>query len=201
MKKNKLSQIEAICFVLICMINEIILNVAQNFIITVGTGSLINLIFVSIIAFIFCFIISKLFKNFSDSDIIDISQFLGGKILKFIVGFIFILFFILLSCLAICNFSYLIKTIYFEKSPILFIGLFFSLGMLIANLIGFDSIKKIACFIIPISIISIIFVFANSFKTYSLYRIAPILGQNLKTTFVTGLSNLFVFNIMYKDTY
>ena len=196
MKKNKLSHFEAVCFVLICMINEIILNVAQNFVISVGTGALINLILVSSIAFVFCFIISKLFKNFSNSNLINISEFLGGKILKFIVGFIFILFFIMLACFAIANFSYLIKTIYFQKSPILFIGLFFVISMLISNLLGFDSLKKIACLIIPFCIISMIFVFVTSLKSYTPYRISPILGTNIKTTFVYGLTNLYGFSII-----
>lgn len=196
MRKNKLSKFEAICFILICMINEIILNIGQNFIISVGTGSLLNLIEVSLIAFLFCMIISKLFKNFSNSDLIDVSEFLGGKVLKVFVGFVFIIFFIMLCCFAISNFSYLIKIIYFHKSPILFITLFFTVAMIIANLIGFDSLKKIACLIIPFSIISILFVSITSSKSFTIYRIMPILGKDLKTTFLIGLSNLFVFNII-----
>lgn len=196
MKKNKLSHFEAVCFVLICMINEIILNVAQNFVISVGTGSLINLILVSFIAFIFCIIISKLFKNFSNSNLIEISEFLGGKILKFITGFIFILFFIMLACFSISNFSYLIKTIYFQKSPILFIGLFFATSMLISNLIGFDSLKKVACLTVPFCIISIFFVFIASLKNYTPYRLTPIFGYNLKSTFIYGLTNLYGFSII-----
>ena len=62
-----------------------ILNVSQNFLSTVGTGSIINLIIITIIALIFSIILNKLFKNFSSSDILDISEFLGGKILKFII--------------------------------------------------------------------------------------------------------------------
>lgn len=196
MKKNKLSQIEGICFILICMINEIILNIAQNFIMSVGTGSLVNLLLVSLIAFIFCIIISKLFKNFSNSDLIDVSEFLGNKFLKFIVGFIFILFLLLLACFAISNFSYLIKTIYFQKSPILFIGLFFVVAMLISNLVGFDSLKKVACLIVPFCILSIVFIFISSIKSYTSYRLSPVLGYNIKNTLVNGLSNLYSFNII-----
>lgn len=196
MKKNKLSHFEAICFVLICMINEIILNVAQNYVISVGTGAIINLVLVSTIAFVFCFIISKLFKNFSNSNLIDISDFLGGKILKFIIGFIFILFFIILVCFAISNFSYLIKTIYFQKSPILFISLFFVASMLISNLIGFDSLKKVACLIIPFIILSMILVFVTSLKSYTPYRLTPILGHNVQHTFVYGITNLYGFSII-----
>lgn len=196
MKKNKLSHFEAVCFVLICMINEIILNVSQNYVLSVGTGAIINLILVSTIAFVFCFIISKLFKNFSNSNLINISEYLGGKIFKFIIGLIFIMFFIILVCFAISNFSYLIKTIYFQKSPILFISLFFTISMLISNLIGFDSLKKVACLIIPFCILSMLLVFVSSLKSYTPYRLTPILGYNAKNTFVYGLTNLYGFSII-----
>lgn len=196
MRKNKLSRFEAVCFVLICMINEIILNVSQNYVISVGTGAILNLLLVSTIAFVFCFIISKLFKNFSNSNLIDISELLGGKILKFVISFIFIIYFIMLACFAISNFSYLIKTIYFQKSPILFISLFFVIAMLVSNLIGFDSLKKVACLIIPFCIISMILVFITSLKNYTPYRLSPILGYNAKNTFVYGLTNLYGFNII-----
>lgn len=196
MRENKLSKFEGICFILICMINEIILNIPQNFIITTGTGALINLIIISIITFLFCFFISKLFKNFSNSDLIDISEFVGGKILKFIIGFIFILFFILLASLAISHFSHLIKTIYFHKSPILFVFMFFIFGMLVANILGFNSIKKTACLIIPFSIISLIILSVNSFDEFTLYRLTPILGKNIKTTFLSGLINISSFSIV-----
>lgn len=196
MEKNKLSTFEAICFVLIIIITEIILNISQNFLSSVGTGSVLNLIFISIIAFIFCIFLNKLFKNFSDSDIFDISEFLGGKILKFIISIIYTLFLIFIISSALSSFCYLIKTIYFPNSPILFVMLFFIFAMLISNLIGFDSIKKITCIIVPLAIISIIFVLINSIDSSTFYRNSPILGENIKTTFITGLSNLFVFDII-----
>ena len=196
MEKNKLSKYEAICFVLVSIITEIILNTTQNFLSSVGTGSIANLIIITIIAFIFCILLNKLFKNFSNSDIFDISEFLGGKILKFLVSIIYILFFIFIISSTLSGFSYLIKTIYFPNSPILFVMLFFIIAMLVSNSIGFDSIKKIACVIVPLAIISIIFIFFNTLDSSTFYRISPILGENINTTLLIGLSNLFVFDII-----
>lgn len=196
MEKNKLSKYEAICFILISIITEIILNVSQNFLSTVGTGSIINLIIITIIAFIFCILLDKLFKNFSNSDIFDISEYLGGKILKFIISIIYILFFIFIISSAVSSFCYLIKTIYFPNSPILFVVLFFIIAMIISNSIGFDSIKKISCVIVPLAIASIIFIFFNTLDSSTFYRISPILGEDLKTTLFIGLNNLFIFDFI-----
>ena len=196
MEKNKLSKYESICFILISIITEIILNVSQNFLSTVGTGSIINLIIITLIALIFNILLNKLFKNFLDSDILDISEFLGGKILKFIVSIIYILFFIFIISSTISGFTYLIKTIYFPNSPILFVILFFIISIIVANSIGFDSIKKISCVIVPLAIASIIFIFFNTLNSSTFYRISPILGDDLNTTLFKGLSNLFVFDII-----
>ena len=69
-----LQKYEAISLILIIMINKLILNVPFYVVSTVGSGSIINLIYVVIVLFII-----KFFENFENSDIIDISEFLGRK--------------------------------------------------------------------------------------------------------------------------
>lgn len=196
MENNKLSKFEALCFILISIIAEIILNTSQNFLSSVGTGSILNLVIVSIVAFIICIFINKMFKNFSNSDIFDISEFLGGNILRFIVSVLYTLFLIFIIGSALSSFCYLLKTIYFLDSPILFVMLFFIFAILISNLIGFDSIKKIACIIVPLAIVSILFIFFNTIDDSTLYRIRPFFGENVNKTLLVGLNNIFIFDII-----
>ncbi|MCI8277175.1 MAG: hypothetical protein HFJ46_04540 [Clostridia bacterium] len=74
-----LQKYEAISLILIIMINKLILNVPFYVVSTVGSGSIINLIYIGIIDFIIVLFIIKFFENFENSDIIDISEFLGRK--------------------------------------------------------------------------------------------------------------------------
>ena len=97
MKTNfKIDKIEAICAICIIMVNRIILNLPYAIISNTGVASPINLIYIGIIGFIFISILNKLFRKFPNSDIIDLSEYLGGKALKLFIGIIFIIFFFII---------------------------------------------------------------------------------------------------------
>lgn len=195
--KKSLTKFEAIAFVLIITISQIILNVPEYLINLTGTGTIINVLYVSLISLILCFIIYKLQKNFPNFDILDIAQFLGGNILKFIIGIFFIVFFIFSSVIAITNFSYLIKSVYFKNYSTIFMVALFLAPILIANLRGITSIKRCICFFLPILIISIFLLCAGTFSTFNIQSFFPLFGYDYSTTFVYGLQNIFIFNFIW----
>ena len=159
----KLQKYEAISIILIVMINKLIFNVPFYIINLVGTGTIVNLIYIGIIGLLFIIILNHLFKNFPTSDIIDVSEFLGGKILKILISIFFILSFFFVLYITLTDFSNMIKIIYYTKSPLIFILLFFMIGIIIANIYGFKSISRTISFIIPFTIISILIaLFRNS---------------------------------------
>lgn len=87
MLNRKIGRLEAISVVLVVMINHIILNLPKLIIRSTTSGAILNVLFVSIIALGVAFLISKLFQNFPQADVLDISKFLGGKWLKNLVRF------------------------------------------------------------------------------------------------------------------
>ena len=97
--KNKLNIFEAISIIIIITVAQIILDFPEYLVDLTGSGTIVNILFLAIISLIFCIIISKIFKNFSNHDIIDISEIVGGNFLKFINYFysIFVYY---------CSFSY-----------------------------------------------------------------------------------------------
>ena len=84
----KLEKKETIFIIIMIMINKLILNVPYYIVNLVATGAIANIIYIGIIDFIFLLIILKLFNKFESSDILDISEFLGGKFLKTITSII-----------------------------------------------------------------------------------------------------------------
>lgn len=132
--KDKLSKFEAISLLIIITVSGIILDMPEYLINLTGTGTIINIIYISLIGLIFCFIIYKLLKNFPSMDILDIAETLGGNILKFILSVIFIIFFLLSTIIAISNFTYLVKSLYFSNYSTLFIVLFFIAVIIFSNL-------------------------------------------------------------------
>ena len=62
---QKIGTIEAIALIVIIIINQIILNLPNTIITSTGSSSWLNVIYITIIAIIFCSLICKLFKPFN----------------------------------------------------------------------------------------------------------------------------------------
>lgn len=194
--KSKLTFFEAISIICTITIAQIILDFPEYLIDTTGTGTIVNILFLAIISSIFCIIISKIFQYFSNQDIIDISEFIGGKFLKFLISSIFIIFLFLATIAAISNYLYLIKTIYFQNSRPLFIFSIFIVTIFLASTKGFYPIKKIASIFFGILVISIIALLVGDNGNFNSNNLIPFFGYNYQTTFQTGMINIFIFNFI-----
>ena len=194
--KNKFNFFEALSLIIIITISQIILDFPEYLVDLTGTGTIINLLFLAIISLIFCIIISNIFKNFSNHDIIDISEIVGGNFLKFIVAIIFIIFLFITAISAILNFLFLIRNIFFQNTHSLYILLIFLITILIASRKGFYSIKKVSTILFGILVLSIFSLFFGDNGNLNSNNLIPIFGYNYKTTFQTGLANIFIFNFI-----
>ena len=193
MTEKKIGNIEAIAVVLTVMINHIILNLPKSIISTTSSGSIINVIFVTLIAFIIVYLISQLLKNFPGLDILDISKFLGGKVLKFIIGALFLCYSIFTISIVLRSFSETLKIIFFPRTPVQIIMLLFLLAIVFVNKLGFQAIARSNLFFMPIILFSILFIFVANFGNYTVQRVFPLLGNGAVSTFLSGISNLFAF--------
>jgi len=118
---NKISANEAIALIVIIIVTQIILNLPNTILKQTGNGILLNTVYISIIVISFSLLICKLFKPFQNKDILEISEYLGGKTLKNVIGILYILFFLLLTSTLIRYFSNALKLIYFENTPLVVI--------------------------------------------------------------------------------
>lgn len=125
MENSKISKVEAIFLILIVMVNRIILNLPFSIIEVTKTGSPINLIYIGVIGLIIVIIMNKLFEKFPSSDILDVSEYLGGKVFSIFIGLIAISFLFLSLYITLAEFSNLLEIIYFKRSPKIFILIFF----------------------------------------------------------------------------
>jgi spore germination protein (amino acid permease) len=193
---NCLNKVEIISIILMIMINKLILNVPYYIVNLTGNGSIINIVYIGIIDFIFLLIIIKLFNNFENADILDISEILGGKILKTIIGIACIILFLLVSFITLLDFSNVLHKIYFSDFSIIYILLFFIVGILVANLVGLKPIARTTTFVIPFAILSILITFFAVLKDLKLDTITPIFGESYYNTFVVGASNSFAMYML-----
>ena len=92
---EKLGKIEIVFLVITVIFNNLILNIPSIILHSTGTGSWINVIYMTLIAIIFMLLISKFLKPFIGCDILDVSEFLGGKYFKYLIALLYITIFVL----------------------------------------------------------------------------------------------------------
>ena len=192
----KIKNWEAICLIVLLMINKLILNVPYYIVALVGNGAIVNIVYIGIIDFIVLLIIIALIDKFESMDLLDISQYLGGPILKNTIGTFNMMFFYLVSSITLVDFCNVLHNIYFSDFSIIYIVLFFIIGITIANFIGIESIAHHATFIVPLVVVSIFITFFSTLDNLSVENITPIFGKDYYTTFIRGLTNAFSMYII-----
>ena len=195
MNSYKLKLLEGIAIVLTILLSHILLSVPSELASTTASSTLLNIVFITIITLVFFLIIYKLFSVFPGCNIIDISEFLGGKVFKFIYGVCYIAYILVLSSIMIRLFAEGLALISF--SHVDFIMLTFVIAVGILNFFGLKAISRLNLIIIPLMILSIVFIFFGSFGEYTFQRVFPLLGYGLKETFVDGISNIYSFSGLY----
>lgn len=192
----KLQKIEAISLIIIVMLNKLILNIPFYITSLVGTGAIINIIYVGIIDLVFTLLLVKLFDKFQNSDIVDISEFLGGKPLKWIMAIASILTFFIACFITLSNFASALQIVYFSNFSMIYVLLFFIIAIFIANLSGLRAIIHISSLLAPFTLISIIIPIFGVWKEFSIESFTPIFGHSFYSTFVVGLLNCFSMYII-----
>mgnify|MGYP003906921725 CR=1 FL=1 len=193
MTKSKIGTIEAIMLILTITVIHTMLSLPHDILSSQKSASILNLIYVGFIAITLAYLIFKLFKKFPGLDIIDISELVGGKVFKNIVGTIFITFFIISSSMLLRNFCESLKIIYYPMTDIIFIIAFFVIAVYIGNGLDFSATLKTNLIILPVVLASIVFLFLANMKIFEPEKIFPILGDGVYNTFVAGLVNIASF--------
>lgn len=191
---QKIGKLEAIALIVMITINQIFLNLSNTIIVNVGSSAWINVIVISMVAILFCLLISKLFKPFPAQDIVDVSEYLGNKILKTIIGLLYILFFVFISGVILRYLTNSLKLIYFEKSPLVFLLLLFLIPVVFAVRLGIKPISRVNLMLTPIVLFSMLIILFSTASDFVPQRIFPILGFGANETFLIGLNNIFTFS-------
>ncbi len=184
MNYEKIGNFEAVCLIVVIFVNHIVLNLPQMVLNNSGTASILNTLYILIIALLFAMLIIKLLKNFVGLDIIDISEYLGGKPLKILIGILCISYLLLEAAFLSRMFSQNLLLLYFSSYPISFIIFLFLFIGVVANIIGKKSIIKTNTIIVPLALFSILFTFIFVADMLRPERAMPI--------FDNGLDNIFL---------
>ena len=194
MNISKIGTKEAIYMTLTISIAHTILSMPRNILLNTKSAFILNLVFVCFILIGITSLVVKLFKNFPGLDILDISEYLGGKNFKKIVGLFFISYFIISSSILLREFCEAINILYYPMTNIFFVILFFIIAIAVTNKLELSATLKTNFIIVPLVLISNIFLFIANIKNFNYATIYPILGESFTDTFVLGISNIYSFS-------
>ena len=196
MNNVKIGNKEAIALLVTITFNHIILNVTKSIISLTSSASLLNILYISILVIIYTCAICYFLKKFPTFDIIDISNYLGGNVLKWIIGLAYVAYFIFWAGILLHLFSSFLQIIYFPTTKLFYIILLFLISAISACSMKHNSVYRAIFIFFPFLVFSIILLFLANFSYYEVEKIYPIFGNGLFTTFVTGLCNMFAFQAL-----
>ncbi|MDP4094900.1 MAG: endospore germination permease [Bacillota bacterium] len=173
---------------------RIFLNFPRPLVESSGTAAWIQMLYVSILALIGFTIIIKLYKKFEGRDLMDISDHIGGGILRFITGIILLVTFIVVCSIILREYSENMKVIAFNVSPISFVMLFFLVGMIVAAYLGMEAIVRLHAIAIPIITVGFVIIFLGVAPFYDVSNLYPLLGNGPKKIFGSGFFALSTFS-------
>lgn len=194
MNYQKICVSEAISLIVIIMINQVILGSAKEIVTDTASSAWLHTIFLSIIAILLAFIICKLFTKFATLDIIDISEYLGGKFLKTITSILLIGFFILSATIIIHYISTCLSIIYLSNTNVLFLMLLFFIASIFVARYEINIIAKISLIVLFLLFIPIIDLFVFTLSGININCLFPVLGYGIKETFLDNITNIYSFS-------
>lgn len=170
---EKIGKVETIALLITVISNNIIINIPTIIVDSTGTGSWLNVIFITFICLIFVLLICKFFKPFLNFDILDVSEFLGGKILKYVIAFLYVVLFMGFSAICLRYFSNSLQAIYFNSTPLIFLILLFLIPVVISSKAGLKAISGTNLIFVPIVFFSIIVLLISAAKDFTWQRLFP----------------------------
>ena len=190
---GKINNKEAISLTISCSLGITVFISSQIIASECLSSSLINTGFISLIAMGLTLIICMLYKKFIGISFLDITEFVGGKFLKFIVGTIFLFYFVFTLAIVLCKAVNCLQIVYYPMTHPNYTVLLFVITAAIACNLKNNGFLRATFIIVPIVIIAIFFIFAGNLKNFNYENIFPIMGNGVKATFFEGITNLFTF--------
>lgn len=194
MEEKKLNIFQASFLVVIVTITHLILNLPNSLIMSTGSSAIINVIYISALALIIFLVVNKFLSVFGENNILFVAEYVGGRILKKTLSFIYIIHFIFVTGIILRSFAETLLFIYFPHASIWSVLLVFLFVALLSIKYGRINIIK-ANSILMVPILAAIIVTALSLiGKFDVSRIFPIMGYGFKDTFLSGMSNIYAFS-------
>lgn len=158
-----------------------------------GTAGWIMTIYISILVLILYTILMKLLDKFEGKDLIDISEIAGGKLLRTVTGLVITASLFYLSATVLREFCEDIKVVSLPSSPISYIMMFFTVGIIVGSFLGIEAIIRYHAIIVPVILAGFLIIVLGVIPQMDFTNALPVLGNGTYPILVKGFSRISVF--------
>ena len=159
-----------------------------------GNAAWIEMIYVSLIALLLYVFIDFLNRKTQSENIFELSEKVGGKFLRIIVGVVFIAVLLVNLSVNIRIFSECIRTVLLPNTPTTLVMLLFIAAISIAAFMGIYSICRVHALFVPVAAFVMLGFLIMLIPDINLNNLFPLIGTGTKQVFVSGLRSISVFS-------
>ena len=188
--KFKIGTWEAIATLGCISLIPILLTIPTYAVESFGTATFAHCVYSGIITLLVITILLKLYKGFTDMDMLDIVKYVGGNTLFIILGLVLVLYLFTLCVLTFAEFTQNLQNVLFPDAPQDYVAIFFGIALIISLSLGIRGIFRTATIIAPLIGISFLLMFIILFKDVDLTNFTPIFGNGIEKFFSQGLSRI-----------
>ena len=193
-QKIKIGNFEAFCLLINMFCTKIILDFPRNVAEDAGTAAWIMVLLVSVTVFVVFIVIAKIYKDFSNKDILDVAESGIGEAGKIIAGLLFMFQFLYLIPIILREFAEDIKVISLTTTPISIIITLFCIGMITGAFIGIETLARINALSVPILAAAFMLILLLSIPRFDSSKIAPWLGPGPVTIIKEAVPNISAYS-------
>lgn len=151
-----------------------------------GTASFLHAVYISIVTGLLFLLLFKMYSKYKDKDILDISEAVGGKFLKYSTGALAIFYLLGIGIITLSEFNENIRNILFSEAPAEYISTLFMVAVFLGSIIGLKGIIRSSSIIAPLIIIGLISMFISLLGNIDLTNFTPIFGNGIDKVFLDG---------------
>ncbi len=137
----------------------------------------------AMLLFIFIYL---LLKRFEGKGLLDINEIVLGRTIGSVFSFMLLFILISTSVINLREFSEVIKVYVLPDSPLIYIMVWFLLGVCVLVILGLEAISRIATLSSYGLLAGFVVIIALASKDYDVLRILPLMGHGLGKTLMQG---------------
>lgn len=185
---------ELSCILINLITVKMLFSFPRTLVLNSGNSAWIQTAFVSLISCLVFWFIIFLYRKAEMKSIMELSNEIGGRGLKIVVGIILCASLLFNSSLTMRALPESIKTVLLPLTPMSLLILLLGVAILFGAYMGIFSIARIHAIYIPVALISLAVFLIMLFDDIDITNLFPVLGEGTYNIFVDGLSSVSIFS-------